>query len=61
MEVIIYTVCGIFLYVLADAALDRIEALHGDPIPHRNVVFFVIILFLALILFQVVRLIYAPA
>lgn len=61
MEVILYTVSGILLYILADAALDRIEALHGEPIPHRNLVFFVIIFFLALILFQVVRMIYSTS
>jgi hypothetical protein len=54
-EILIYTACGIALYVLADAALKYIEALHGEPIPYRNVIFFVIIFLMAMILFQLVR------
>ena len=60
MEVLLYTLSGIFLYLLADAALDRIEALHGEPIPYRNVIFFVIIFLMAVILFQLIRMAYSP-
>ena len=58
MEILLFTVCGIALYFGADAALRFIESLHGDPIPYRNIVFFVIILIMALVLFQVVQLYY---
>ncbi|MBT7370483.1 MAG: hypothetical protein HN816_07540 [Gammaproteobacteria bacterium] len=58
MEIIIYTASGIFLYVLADAALNYLESLHGEPIPHRSVVFFVIIFIMAMILFPAVQLIF---
>ncbi len=51
-EIIIYTVSGILLYFLADAALNLLESMHGEPIPYRNVVFFVIILLMAIVLFQ---------
>jgi hypothetical protein len=55
IEILIYTMSGILLYVLADAALRLIESLHGEPIPHRSVIFFVIIFLMAMILFQVIR------
>jgi hypothetical protein len=58
MEIILFTICGIVLYFGADGVLNLIESLHGDPIPHRNVVFFVIILIMALVLFQAVQLYY---
>jgi len=58
MELVLFTVCGIALYFGADAALNMIESLHGDPIPHRNIVFFVIILIMALVLFQAIQLYY---
>lgn len=58
LEVFIYTASAILLYVLADAALNAIEKLHGDPIPYRHVVFFVIIFTMAIILFQMINLIF---
>ncbi len=58
-EILIYTASGILLYVLADAALNYLESLHGEPIPYRSVVFFVIIFMMAMILFQIIRLIFA--
>ena len=56
IEILIYTASGILLYVLADACLNYIEKLHGEPIPYRHVVFFIMILTMALILFQLIRL-----
>ena len=58
-EIFIYTASGILLYILADAALKYIESMHGEPIPHRCLVFFVIIFMMAMILFQLIRLIFA--
>ncbi|XOV86499.1 MAG: hypothetical protein ACFHX7_16205 [Pseudomonadota bacterium] len=55
-EILLYTIAGILLYLLTDAALRALERLHGEPIPYRNWVFFVLILVLAIILFQVLRL-----
>jgi len=57
-EILIYTASGILLYVLADMALRAIERMHGEPIPYRSVVFFIIIFMMAIILFQVIRLIF---
>lgn len=61
MEIILFTVCGIVLYFGADAVLNLIESLHGDPIPHRNIVFFVIMLIMTLVLFQAIQLYYYGA
>lgn len=58
MEILLFTVCGIALYFGADAALNLLESLHGEPIPYRSIVFFVIILIMALILFQAIQLYY---
>jgi hypothetical protein len=58
-EVVIYTLSAIALYFMADAALNLLESIHGEPIPHRNIVFFVIILSLALMLFQAIKMVLA--
>lgn len=58
IDIFIYTASGILLYILADAALNYIEKMHGEPIPYRSVVFFVIIFTMAVILFQLINLIF---
>ncbi|MCH8257243.1 MAG: hypothetical protein IIA75_04970 [Proteobacteria bacterium] len=57
-EIILYSAARIVLYLAADAALKQIEKLHGEPVPYRNVVFFVIILTMAMILFPLIRLVF---
>jgi hypothetical protein len=56
-EVVIYTVSAIFLYFLADGILKFLESIHGAQIPYRSFVFFGIILSLALMLFQILKLV----
>lgn len=58
-EILIYTASGILLYVLADAALRYIEKLHGEPLPYRSAIFFIIIFMMAMILFQIIQLIFS--
>ena len=55
MEVILFTVVGIALYLATGALLSLLEKMHGDPLPQRNVVFFIIILALSLPTFSVLR------
>ena len=55
-EILIYTVSGIVLYVLADGVLGALESLHGEPLPYRSAIFFVVIFMMAMILFQGLRL-----
>ena len=56
IEMIAYTISGIVLYVFTDNALSFMEKLHGEPLPYRSVIFFVMIFVLAMILFQFIRL-----
>ena len=55
MEIILFTVVGIVLYLATGALLTLLERLHGDPLPQRNIVFFVIILALSLPTFSMLR------
>ncbi len=58
-EIVIFTASGIFLYLGANAALDLLERLHDEPLPYRNVVFFFIILTMALILFPIINMLFS--
>ena len=55
MDIVYFTVVAIALYVGADWLLERIERARGARFENRQVVFFAIILPLALIAFWVVR------
>jgi hypothetical protein len=55
VEIILFTVVGIALYLVTGGLLSLLERIHGDPLPQRNVVFFVIILALSLPTFSVLR------
>ena len=56
IEIVLFTASGIVLYLGANALLNFIEAQHGEPIPHRSIVFFVIIFIMASVLFQGINL-----
>lgn len=55
MEIILFTVVGIVLYLVTGQLLAMLEKLHGDPLPQRNIIFFVIILALSLPTFSAMR------
>lgn len=55
MEIIVYTLVAIFLYLLSDWILRMIEAQMGRTLPQRSIVFFVILLVLALVSFALIR------
>lgn len=57
MQFVYYTIAGLILYFLSDWILVRIETFHGDRLKYRSVVFFVIILVLAISSFKVIELI----
>ena len=46
MEILLFTAVGIVLYVVCDRLLVLLENMHGEPLPQRNVVFFVLIVIL---------------
>jgi len=55
MEVFYFTVTAILCYVVADWALKRAEAVAGRRFENRSIIFFAILLGLALVSFSLVR------
>jgi hypothetical protein len=55
METVYYTITGVVLYLLADRILRVIEARAGRIFEHRTLVFFVLLLAMALVTFAVIR------
>ncbi|MEX0941505.1 MAG: hypothetical protein WD002_03065 [Pseudomonadales bacterium] len=58
VEILVFTVVGIFVYLLADAALNALEKMHGEPIPYRSIVFFVVFFLLIIISFNMINLLF---
>ena len=52
LEILLFTIVAIALYFAADWGLRTLERVHGAPLPHRNVIYFVIILLLTLGTFE---------
>jgi len=55
MAAVIYTLTGIILYVAADWLLRRLESRAGRVFENRTLVFFGILLSMALVAFAVIR------
>lgn len=55
MEIILFTIVGIFLYFFSDFLLRQMEIWHGKPFNQRNIIFFVIIAVLALSSFELIN------
>jgi len=60
-ELILFTLNAVVVYLVADWLVRLIEKRHGAVIKQRQVVFFVIFLVLALVSFQVLQNLLAPA
>jgi hypothetical protein len=56
MDTLYYTVFAVFLYLFSDWLLDRIEKASGQRLKYRNLIFFAIIMVLALFVSQVANL-----
>lgn len=54
-EILLFTLNAIVIYLLADWILRTIEANRGEIFKQRQVVFFVIILVLALVSFKILQ------
>lgn len=54
MEAILFTLAGIVLYFVSDRILDWIEVKRGRRFENRTLIFFVIILVLAMGLFNLI-------
>jgi hypothetical protein len=61
MEILYFTVIAVGLYAISDAVLNAIERSRGARFENRQLIFFAIILVLALITFQTMTLIMKPA
>jgi len=55
MEVIYFTLVAVLLYLVADRALRAIESAAGHTLEYRSVIFFAILLTLALGTFALLR------
>jgi len=60
MEIVTFTIVAIALYIIADRALDRIEVARGARFENRGLIFFAILLSLALVSFTVIEWLMAP-
>jgi len=61
LEILVFTLNAIVIYLLADWILRQIEARRGEVFKSRQAVFFAIILVLALVSFQALKSILAVA
>lgn len=55
MEILYYTVTAVVLYFVADWLLDRVEIAFGRRFEYRSLIFFFIIVALALMTSQLAR------
>lgn len=55
MEIVYFTLVAIGLYAFAAWALDRVERARGQRFKNRNIIFFAIILVLALLSFELME------
>lgn len=55
MSIVYFTLVAIILYFAADWILDRVEIAAGKRLEHRSLIFFVILLTLALTSFSLIQ------
>ena len=55
MEIVLFTLNAIVIYLVADWIVRMIETRRGEALKQRQVVFFVVFLVLALVTFQILQ------
>jgi len=55
MEILYFTVAAMILYVAADWILKRVETAAGKRFEHRSLIFFAILLTMAVASFAIIR------
>ena len=55
MEIVYFTLAAVFLYFGADWILNRIEVAAGRRLEYRNIIFFAVLLVMALASFAPIR------
>jgi len=61
MQIVYFTLVGIAAYLAADWILNRIEIRRGKRFEYRSLIFFFLLLGIALAAFQAINLFVAPA
>lgn len=60
MEIILFTIAAIILYIVSDRALNYVELRRGARFQHRSLIFFTILVTLAVLSFNLIQYL-APA
>lgn len=55
MEILLFTLVAIVIYLVSDWIIRMIEARRGEALKQRQVIFFAVFLVLALVSFRVLR------
>lgn len=55
MEIVYFTLVAIVLYLVSDWILQRVEEAAGRRFEHRSLIFFALLLTLALVCFSLIR------
>jgi surface polysaccharide O-acyltransferase-like enzyme len=55
MEILVFTLNAIFVYLFSDWIIRTIEEKRGAALKHRQVVFFIVFLILVLVSFQLLQ------
>jgi len=55
MAIIWFTLTAIALYLVSDWLLERVEIAMGKRLEHRSIIFFAILLSLALVTFSIIQ------
>jgi hypothetical protein len=55
MEILIFTLNGVVIYLLADWVIRLVEQKRGEVLKNRQIIFFVVFLSLALLSFNVIQ------
>lgn len=61
MEILLFTLNAIVIYLVADWIIRLIEIKRGQAIKQRQLVFFIVFLSLALTSFQILQSVFQPA
>ncbi|MCP4411007.1 MAG: hypothetical protein GY808_00300 [Gammaproteobacteria bacterium] len=55
MQIILFTLVAAALYVVSDSIVKAIEKHRGEVLPNRSIIFFIIIMTLALVTFNLIE------
>lgn len=55
MEIVLFTIVAVVLYIVSDRALNYVEVRRGARFEHRSLIFFSILVILALVSFNLIQ------